>query len=61
MRGCGVSQLLPVFESFPPFHQEFTPLLLFIVNFSDWGLEIAQKLKRKTASKSQKKRRKAEA
>lgn len=34
MRGWGVSQLLLVFECFPPFHREFTPLLVFIVNLS---------------------------
>lgn len=32
MRGCRVSQLLQVFECFPPFHWEFTPLLVFIVH-----------------------------
>lgn len=34
MQGCGVSQLLPVSECFRPFHREFTPLLVFIVNLS---------------------------
>lgn len=53
IRGCGVSQSLPQFESFPPFHQEFTPLLLFIVNFSDWGLEIAKNSIQKSEEKEE--------
>lgn len=59
-QGCRISWILLVFECFPPFHQEFTPLLVFIVNFSDWGLEIAQNLQHRTASENRKKKRKAE-